>query len=949
MINPEKLQEKWNKRWDDAKIFEATPKKGQKKFFGTFPYPYINLYPHIGHFYSLMKLEALHRYKRMQGHNVLYAQGWHATGSPMVNAAQRVKEGEEKQINILKDMGFPDEDIPKFEDPLHWIKVFSKGWENDLKEAGCSIDWRRNFHTTSLNPHYNKFIKWQFRLLKEKGFVKKGKKPVVWCEKCNSAIGDHSRVAGEGETPQEFTLLKFKFEDSYLIAATLRPETVYGQTNMWVDPKEEYVKAKVKSPTMDEESWILSKEAVEKLKLQNKDVEVTGTINGSEMIGKYCIAPAIDRKIIILPSYFCDSNIGSGLVTSVPSHAPFDWMGIYDLQQDKSECEKWGLDWEEILKIKPIALIELEGWGEHPAIEICEKYKIKNQKEFEKLEKAKKVIYKAEHFSGKMNEVTGKYKGMTVEEAKEKVKENLIKNGDADIMYEPTGKVVCRCLTEAKIKIVSDQWFLTYGDKKWKKTAHEALDSMKLYPEKVRAQFEYVLDWLNDWACTHESESELGTHLPWDTSWVIESLSDSTIYMAYYTIAHRIKDIDPDKIDDKFFDYVFLGKGAKKEIDIDGKLLDELHEEFDYWYPMDYRTSGKDLIQNHMSFSIFNHCAIFPKKHWPRAFGLNGWVTVDGNKMSKALGNVIPVRKMVTEFGSDASRLTVLSGGEGLDDANWDSEMARSLKEKLNGMLEFAEAHHDKGIDEMRAIDEWMEAQIDVIVKETTESYEEMLFRSAIQRAYFDIQRHVKWYMRRTNGKVNKKVMNRLIEAQLLLLAPITPFICEEAWEKIGKQGFISTAEWPEFKKNIDVETIALEKVIEETISDINSVLKITGIEKPKTIKLIVSVKWKYALYKKLSALLEKTRNFSDIMKEIMKDDNFKKESKAVSGIIQKAIKTGSVPVAAGQDKEFKAVSEARDFFEKEFGCSVIVEKAEKSKEQKAGAALPGKVGVVVG
>ena len=118
-------------------------------------------------------------------------------------------------------MGFPDKDIPKFENPKHWIKVFSEGWKQDLTNAGLSIDWRRNFITTSLNPHYNKFIEWQFRKLQEKGYVIKGKKPVVWCAKCKHAIGDHARASGEGETTQDFIWAKFRMKDSDLILPPL--------------------------------------------------------------------------------------------------------------------------------------------------------------------------------------------------------------------------------------------------------------------------------------------------------------------------------------------------------------------------------------------------------------------------------------------------------------------------------------------------------------------------------------------------------------------------------------------------------------------------------------------------------------------------------------------------------------------------------------------------------
>jgi len=168
-----KIEKKFTEKWKKQKVFEVSPNK-QKKFFGTIPYPYVNSYLHLGFLYTSMRYEALARFKRMQGYNVLYAQGWHCTGSPIVNAAKRVKEKEKKQIDILKKQGFSDKQIKKFEDPEEWVKYFPKEAQKDMENMGFSIDWRRTFHTTSLNPHYDKFIRWQFRILKKKGYGSSG-------------------------------------------------------------------------------------------------------------------------------------------------------------------------------------------------------------------------------------------------------------------------------------------------------------------------------------------------------------------------------------------------------------------------------------------------------------------------------------------------------------------------------------------------------------------------------------------------------------------------------------------------------------------------------------------------------------------------------------------------------------------------------------------------------
>ncbi|MEM4364054.1 MAG: class I tRNA ligase family protein, partial [Candidatus Diapherotrites archaeon] len=452
--NFKEIEQKWIKKWENEKTFEANPNE-KPKFFVTFPYPYMNSLMHIGHFYTLMRVEAMARYKRMRGYNVLFPQGWHCTGSPIESAAQRIKENEPKQIEIMKQLGLKEEQIKEFQEPKKWVEYFPKEAEKDLKSLGLSIDWRRSFITTSLNPHYDKFIKWQFTKLKEKNYVIKGSHPVVWCTKDNAPVPDHSRIEGEGETPQEFTLLKFKFEDKYIIAATLRPETVFGQTNLWVNPEIEYIIAEV-----DKEKWIGSQEFFAKLKQQNHEVTTIGKLKGKELIGKKVIAPEIHKTIIVLPATFCDPTKGTGIVTSVPSDAPDDYIGLLYLQNSKETCEKYGLNYEEICKIKPIPIINSAELGEMAAEKMVKEMNIKSPEERQKLEEAKKIVYKKGYYEGIMGKNTRKYSGMPVIKAKELVKEELIQNKEATIFYELTGKVVCRCLQEATVKIVTDQWFI---------------------------------------------------------------------------------------------------------------------------------------------------------------------------------------------------------------------------------------------------------------------------------------------------------------------------------------------------------------------------------------------------------------------------------------------------------------------------------------------------------
>src|SRR3990172_2252497 len=105
-MNLKEIEKKWRDKWAVTKAYEADASPGKPKFFCTFPYPYMNGYLHVGHFYTLLRVDIFARYKRMRGFNVLFPQGWHCTGSPIENAAQRIREGEKTQTKMMRDLGF---------------------------------------------------------------------------------------------------------------------------------------------------------------------------------------------------------------------------------------------------------------------------------------------------------------------------------------------------------------------------------------------------------------------------------------------------------------------------------------------------------------------------------------------------------------------------------------------------------------------------------------------------------------------------------------------------------------------------------------------------------------------------------------------------------------------------------------------------------------------------
>jgi len=926
MINKEhdidlsEIERKWNEKWYKSKVFEANP-DNRKKYFLNTPYPYMNGYLHLGHLYTYLKMDIMARYKRMLGYNVLFPFSFHCTGTPIIATIERIKNKEKKELEIMKAMGIPENEIKKISDPANWIKYFTNETVKDLKKIGLSVDFRRSFITTSLNPRYSKFIEWQFRKLKELGYVVQGKHPVVWCPHCKSPVGDHARLKGEGVRPEKIILIKFKIDDMILPTATYRPETIFGVTNIWINPDVEYEKVDV-----DGETWIVSKDAKEKLADQEHKIKFIEKIKGSDLIGKKCKNPINNITIPILPAKFVDPSFGSGIVMSVPAHAPYDYIAIEDI---KKNYKSYGLD-ESVLKIKPISLIKVKGYGDFPAIEISKKMEIKNQSDDKKLEEATKEIYKKEFHTGILKDITGKYKGLVVQNAKEKIIEDFKKNGIAVEFWELPEEVICRCLTKTHVKIVDNQWFLKYSDEKWKEKAHNALNKINLYPEIVRKQFEYVINWLNDWACTREFG--LGTPLPWDKEWMIESLSDSTIYMAFYTIWHILKEIPENLIDDKLFDYVFLDKGNENELvnrGIDKDKLEKMKKEFEYWYPFDLRNSGKDLIQNHLTFCIFNHVAIFPEKYWPKGFELNGHILIDGEKMSKSKGNFKTIREVIDEFGVSPVRLSIAASGEGIDDANFETDFTKSLNNKLINLIKFAVENYGKGDDKWNVQDDWFENKINQIIFETTELMNNMMFKSAILKGYFEMQNALKWYIK-WRGSMNKNLIKKFIEVQTKLLAPFIPHVSEEIWSEI-KGNSIQKEKWPEIK-NVDEHINLYEDYIKNVIKDIETVKKLVKDKKMTGIKIFIAENWKFEVLKQ--------KNIKSFLEKHI--------DKKLFGFAMKMIKKIKGSKILPKDDQFKILKDSINFIEKDTGLKIEILDADKSNDKKAILSTPVKPGILI-
>jgi leucyl-tRNA synthetase len=494
---------------------------------------------------------------------------------------------------------------------------------------------------------------------------------------------------------------------------------------------------------------------------------------------------------------------------------------------------------------------------------------------------------------------------------------------------------------------------------------------MEILPEDLRNEFNYVIDWLHEKACARKSG--MGTKLPWDSEWIIESLSDSTIYMAYYTIVKQIKkhEIQPIQLTEEVFDYIFLGVGKARDVaeraGINIDILEEIRKEFLYFYALDSRHSGRDLVPNHLTFMIFNHTAVFPEELWPRQIVTNGSVTMQGAKMSKSFGNIIPLIEAIATFGADPLRLGILATAELLQDADFSPTLARSMRDRLERLYKFGEDISQTTSAEVEpksltSPDRWMLSRLQERIKLATESMDKLEVRKAIHSAFYQLDQDFQWYTRRiADQRENPRrkedinyVFREILDAQVRMLAPATPHICEEIWEKMHREGFVSMAIWPvPDEAKVDVQAEENEALIEEVLDDTLSIVKATSIT-PIKIYYYVAAEWKWKAF--LTALQKSVSTkvtTSELMKELIKDNEMKKASKQLAkftGQITDEVNRMSAErkqrqLQAGVSPENQILKEAESFFKREFNAEVyIYEEEDKQRhdpKNKASLARP--------
>jgi len=635
----------------DQEDFTVKLDHSKKKLFVTFPYPYMNGRLHLGHAFTISKVEFIARYFRQKGYNVLFPFSFHGSGTPIYSMAKRVFEKDQKAIDNLIKQGIQKEEIKQFENPYHWIKYFSQKAQEDIKKMGLSIDYTRSFTTTKLEPIYDKFVSWYFKILKDKNILQFGKKHVIYSESTKQPCSDHDRTTGEGVKPKlNKCVIKNCILGIYKQNKDTKPKIVIGSRTNYVEIK--YLGKKIIISQLVYNN-LKHQTNIEFVKIINiKDIK---NLNYIDISNLEIVDKSIDFPIII------DSNEYQSMETKID-------------------------------------------------------------------------------------------------------------------VYTPESNVISR-YGDTCVVSLTDQWFIDYSDENIKNKVKKHIEESTIEVE-VKKKLLETLNWIESWPCSRSYG--LGTNIPGEKDLIIDSLSDSTIYMALYTVIHILRTISLEFVNDSLFDAIFLNKEYKQPNKDINKKIKDMQEEFNYWYPVDVRVSGKDLIGNHLVMCLITHQTIFGGG-LPKLICANGHLMLNGEKMSKGTGNFLTLSESIDKFTPDVVRFTLASGRDGIVDANFSEKDANRIIVTLYDELEKLKNLKLININNKFSITEkCLGSKIKIIYETTIYNYENLKFRE-VSNSILELINFKNFFIKNfTSIKSFNRLLyfyyNKLIE----LIGPICPAFTDQ-------------------------------------------------------------------------------------------------------------------------------------------------------------------------
>ena len=898
MVDFSAIARKWQKKWEEKGIFKVKEDLKKRKFYCLEMYPYPSERLHMGHLRNYSIGDALARYKRMQGFNVLYPMGYDAFGLPAENAA--IKHGI---------------------DPEKWTLTNMDTIRQQQKDMGFSYDWDREI--ASLHEDYYKWNQWIFLKFYEKGLAYKKKAAVNWCNSCATVLANEQVVEGKcwrcqndvtetfleqwffkitdyaeellndieklehwpervktmqknwiGKSHGVEIFFKVKETGQLIPTFTTRPDTIYSVTFIVIAPEHPLVLEFVKGTKYEKETL----ETIEEIKKQTKAERTTaeGKNKIGCFLGKYAVNPVNDEKIPIYLANFVLMDYGTGIV-----------MADAHDQRDFEFAKKYGIPLKFVISPdgKPLDAKKAESAHTEDGI-LFNSGKFTGMKNMEAIEPISEWMEKE-----KIGKRTVNYK----------IRDWLISRQ----RYWGTPIPIIYCEKCGIVQVPYENLPVNLPKPEKCKFTGKG-NPLEACSEFVEAKCP---------KCHGNAKRETDT---------MDTFVDSSWYFFRYCSP---------KFDKAPFD----------------------KETAEYWMPVDQYIGGIEHAILHLLYARFFTKAL-------RDLGLatvdepfarlltQGMVIKDGAKMSKSLGNVVDPAEISEKYGPDTARLFILFAALPEKELDWSDKGVNGSFRFLNRVYNLVNEntrdislkHYDE--HKLNDKDKYVLSKMHLTIRNVTGHIENFEFSLAIGKImeYFDVLQKYK--------DKSKEVFGEAVKNLALMMLPFTPHLSEELWHMIKCEEFASLQEWPGFEENkIDKRAEEVATLLDNTRKDIIEILKLTKMEKPRKITLFIAEKWKYDFVGKLKDEMKKTRKVSELIKAIMSTD-LKIYSNEIAKLVQKLLndETKIPQVVLSQEIEFRSLNNASKIYEDEFKCSVEVIVAENSKEPKSKQALPGKSAILV-
>ncbi|MGI8774178.1 MAG: leucine--tRNA ligase [Actinomycetota bacterium] len=746
------IEQRWKKEWIAAEAWAApSVPKGDKRYTLTmFPYPSGDL--HMGHIEIFSIHDAIARFSRMRGHEVLNPIGWDAFGLPAENAA--IKRG----IH-----------------PKTWTYENIAKHRSSMERLGCSFDWNRVFFTC--DPAYYRWNQWLFLKLYERGLAYRKAAPANWCPNDKTVLANEQVVDGRCElcdTPVEKRYLTqwfFKITDyadrllddmdiltgwtdrvkslqrnwigrSYgaevefpieglgepVTVYTTRPDTLWGATFFVVAPEHPLLDEIVRGT--EQEAQLESFRA-EVQRLTEVDRTSTERKKKGMFTGKYATNPVNGERIPVWAADYVLMDYGTGAIMAVPAHDERD----FDFASDN------GLEIRTVIE-------PLEGRADE-----------------------------TQAYSGPGRLVgSGPFDGTPTEDSVTEVTAWLDREGLGRAAknfrlrdwlisrqrYWGTPIPVVHCEQHGEVAVPVDQLPVILPD------------DVDFTPQDSVSPLETAQEWVNTTCpeCGGPARRETDT---------MDTFVDSSWYFLRFVDPHNTEvPFDPDKAS--------------------------------AWMPVDQYSGGIEHAVMHLIYSRFIQKFFMDmgltKDSEPYPALLNqGLITMGGKRMSKSRGNIVEPQEAFAQFGADALRLYMLFSGPPEAHFDWPMEGITAIGrvtapwlQRVWRLSEDVRALIDQGGGSSSEAGEDLRKELHRTIKVVTADFEAFAFNTAIARLMELVNATYKY---RAVGGDDPEVLREVVEGLLKMLAPFAPYITEEQWHRLGHDSFISLEQWPEHDEDL--------------------------------------------------------------------------------------------------------------------------------------------------